>query len=81
MKYRCSCGHHKVVMVIGVLSWLAAIGFFWAEFGATLVLSYDSSFYLSAFLIVALLGMGMNKSCNCCCGAPHCRECRVEGSK
>jgi len=68
-------------MALVVLAWVGGIAFFWSELGATLVLGYESDFYLRALVALALLAMVTNKSCSCCCGRACCDKCMVEEGK
>jgi hypothetical protein len=70
-------------MALVALVWLAAVGFFWAELGETLVLGFDGQYYFQAGVLLALLAFGTN-FCKCCCGGMSCgqgwcSECKVGG--
>lgn len=71
MGWRCRCWHHWVAYLLVALTWLSAVGFFWAEWSATLVMGFDSAYFFQAAILFALLAFG-TKFCTCCCGGYGC---------
>lgn len=78
MKNNCKCGHHGVAMVLSLLSWLAAVGFFWASWGSGFVMGFDREYFFMTAVVLGILHFSM-RSCDCCCGSMHCEACRVDG--
>jgi hypothetical protein len=71
MMKNCKCGHHGLDMVLSVLTWLAAIAFFWASWTTGVLLTQSADYYFMAAIVLAVLSAGMKK-CGCCCGGMSC---------
>lgn len=65
MHGNCKCGHHVCAKILVGLAWLAAIGFWWADWSVTTIGWMDAEHLFRDVVILSLLAFG-TKFCGCC---------------
>ncbi len=61
----CNCGHHVVVKIMMVLSYVAGVLFFWASWGSRTFWGFDASYWAWSVVVLVLLAK-VSKFCGCC---------------
>ena len=65
MEGNCKCPHHGVLKVVVVLTWLAALGFWWATAFKQTLFWMDASHFFMDVVIFGVL-VYVSKFCGCC---------------
>jgi len=65
MHGNCKCFHHWVTKILGVLAWLAAIGFWWVAKSGDFIWGMDADNLFKNVVILSLLAFG-TVFCGCC---------------
>jgi uncharacterized membrane protein len=73
----CGCAHHWVIRVLVVLTWVAAVLFFWSSWAARAFFGFDALYWAWTVVILTLLAK-TSGGCRCCCGDTHCETCAVD---
>ncbi len=63
----CKCPHHFVTKILYALSWVSAVGFWWAEFSGGTAWGMTEEYFFRSVVVMMFLAFG-SKFCGCCGG-------------